>query len=232
MCPHTTKYVSSYILLYVYTYDAHILLQGTKKYSACTPSKRGAYYISVLILLYMCPHTNSYVSSYFSMCPYTTMCVHTTKLVSSYYYVCVLILLCVSSYYYICVVILLYIMSCTSWYYLYHFIQICPHTYIYVSSYYYMHVFVLILPYMCPHTTVYIEREMHRLARSMSFCPHTTIHVSSYYLICVLILRYILYSYLYIYYLKKKTLVNKVWGVISQHLRIARVRIIYIHSQL
>ena len=48
-------------------------------------------YICVLILLYMCPHTTIYVSSYCNMCPYTT--IH----VSSYYDVCVLILQYVSS---------------------------------------------------------------------------------------------------------------------------------------
>jgi hypothetical protein len=41
----------------------------------------------------------------------------------------------------------------------------CPHTTIYVSSYYY--ICVLILLYMCPH-----------------MCPHTTIYVSSYYYMC------------------------------------------------
>jgi hypothetical protein len=37
----------------------------------------------VLILLYMCPHTIIYVSSYYFMCP------HTPTYVSSYYYICV-----------------------------------------------------------------------------------------------------------------------------------------------
>jgi hypothetical protein len=45
------------------------------------------YYICVLILLCMCPHTTIYVSSYYYMCP------HTTTYVSSYYNICVLILL-------------------------------------------------------------------------------------------------------------------------------------------
>jgi hypothetical protein len=57
------------------------------------------YYICVLILLQMCPHTTAYVSSY--------------------YYIFVLILLHVSSYYYICVVIRLYVCS---------YCYICPHT--------------------------------------------------------------------------------------------------------
>jgi hypothetical protein len=43
----------------------------------------------------------------------------------------------------------------------------------YVSSYY--HMCVLLLLYVCPHTTM---------------CPHTTIYVFAYYYICVLILLY------------------------------------------
>jgi hypothetical protein len=89
----------------------------------------------VLILLYMCPHTTIYVSSYNYMCPHATICVssydcmcpHTTVCVLNYCMcpdtiICVLIPLYVSSYYYICVLILLYVSSCC----------IC------VSSYYYM----------------------------------------------------------------------------------------------
>ncbi len=65
------------------------------------------YYMCVLILIYMCPHTticssyDTYVSSYYYIW-YGQYDIH----VSSYYYICVLIL-------YICVLILL---------------QMCPHT--------------------------------------------------------------------------------------------------------
>jgi hypothetical protein len=49
----------------------------------------------VLILLHMCPHTNTYVSSYYYMCVLILlrMCPHATTCVSTYYYICVLILL-------------------------------------------------------------------------------------------------------------------------------------------
>jgi len=58
-------------------------------------------------------------------------------------------------------------------------LYMCPHTAIYVSSYY----------FMCPQTTTY--------ASSYYSCPHTTIYLSSYYYICVLILLYVS-SYYYI----------------------------------
>ena len=51
----------------------------------------------------------------------------------------------------------------------------CPHTTIYVSSYYYS---VLILPHVCPHTTMYV-------------CPHTTTCVSSYYYVAYLTLPHL-----------------------------------------
>jgi hypothetical protein len=47
----------------------------------------------------MCPHTTTYVSSYY-------YCVLILLYVSSYYYTCFLILLYASSFYYICVLIL------------------------------------------------------------------------------------------------------------------------------
>jgi hypothetical protein len=131
MCPHTVPQASLrkcvLILLFVSSY--------------CAEGIAPSYYcICVLILLYMCPHTTVYVSSYYYMCPHTTicflillcMCPHTTVYVSSYYYVCVLILLYMCPHTTICVLILLYM---------------CPHTTIYVSSYY----------YMCPHTTGYVS---------------------------------------------------------------------------
>jgi hypothetical protein len=49
----------------------------------------------LLLLLYMCPHTTTYVSSLLLyVSAYSYMCPHTPVYVSSYYYVCVLILLC------------------------------------------------------------------------------------------------------------------------------------------
>jgi hypothetical protein len=159
----------------------------------------------VLILLYMCPHTTKYVSknrkrergSRVSWCSgqHTTICV-------SSYCICVLILLntcpkierereeaerarvqvstqlyvCphtayVSSYYYICVHRKRESGSREGW---------CSgqHTIICVSSYYY--ICVLMLLYMCPHTTICVLILQY-------MCPHTTKYVSSYYYIGVLI---------------------------------------------
>jgi hypothetical protein len=57
--------------------------------------------------------------------------------------------------------------------------NMCPHT-IYVSSYC---TCVLILLYMCPHTTKCMSSYYY-------MCPHTAMCVSSYYYTCVLILLY------------------------------------------
>ena len=107
MCPHTA--ICVLILLTLLTYRT----------SPPTPPPSCRYISSVLILLYMCVSSYSYVC----VCPHTTI------------YVCVLIprYMCVSSYYYICVLILLHM-----W----------PHTTTYVSSYYYK--CVLILLHTCP----------------------------------------------------------------------------------
>ncbi len=48
---------------------------------------------------------------------------------------------------------------------------VCPHTAMYVSSYCY--ICVLILLYMCPHTAVYMSSYCY-------ICPHTAIYLSSY----------------------------------------------------
>ena len=133
MCPHTAVCVlilvvrtytgdSGYVSSYSYYYTCDLIL------------------LCVLILLYMCvghiqatpdicPHTTTHVFSYCYVCRQLR---HTAICVSSYCYTCVLILLHVSSSYYMCVLILLY-----------------------VSSYY--HICVLILPYVCPHTIMYVS---------------------------------------------------------------------------
>jgi hypothetical protein len=116
------------------------------------------YYISsVLILLYMCPHT-------------------ATSLASSYCYICVLILLYVSSYCYICVLILLYraptrlsphVKSCVLiLLYVSSYYCMCPHTAIYVSSYY----------YMCPHTAIYVSSYCYTGPQHVS--AHTSNHAA------------------------------------------------------
>ncbi len=95
-CPHTTVYLAS---SYYCIFSVLILLYLCPHTSVC-----------VLILRYVCPHTNIYVLILLHLCPLTTVCV------SSYYYICVLRCKGVrnlSSYYYICVRILLHM---------------CPHT--------------------------------------------------------------------------------------------------------
>ncbi len=49
----------------------------------------------------------------------------------------------------------------------------CPHTNVFVSAYYYIIVYVLILPYMRPHECIFFLRLLY-------MCPHT--------IMCVLIL--------------------------------------------
>ncbi len=102
-----TYFTTTVYLFYYYTVPSLRL----------THAGAGSVGAGVLILLYMCPHTAIYVSSYFYMCP------HTTIYVSSYFYMCVLILLYTCPHTPICVLILL---------------CVCPHTAIYVlyvSSY-------------------------------------------------------------------------------------------------
>jgi hypothetical protein len=63
MCPHTTTYVSSYcyicvlILLCMFPHTGVLAYRGHRAKSECDNTY-------VLILLYMCPHTATYVSSY------------------------------------------------------------------------------------------------------------------------------------------------------------------------
>ncbi len=94
-------------------------------------------------MLYMCPPTAIYVSSYCYVCVLLPlyMCPHTAISLPSYR-------IHVFSYCYICVLILLYMF---------------PHTAIYVSSYCY--IFVLILLYMCPRVLVFSYCYICRSAR-------------------------------------------------------------------
>ncbi len=105
--------------------------------SAVSTAKAAVAGVCVLILLYMCPHTAIYVSSYYYICfLIPALSLPQRRL----WQVCVLILLYMCpQYYYICVLILLYM---------------CPHTTIYVSSYYY--ICVLIRLYTCPRTKVLV----------------------------------------------------------------------------
>ena len=159
MCPHATIYVSS------------------------------CYYICVLILLYMCPHTTICVLILLYMCPQTSICVlillnmcpHTTGRGRARFLLpcrparasrrgvcmCVhansLLPRCyVSSYYYVCVLILLYMCLRTTF--------PCPrwrltrtHTSVCVSSYILLHV-ALLPPCRFTTTCVLIP---------LCMCPHT-----------------------------------------------------------
>ena len=148
MCPHTTAYTTVCVLIL-----PHILLYVSSLRTPC----RCRIYLSNLffyfifsaigasprlpllssrpllasLLLASLPtgsaYTSVYVSAYYCMCP------HPTVFVSSYYCVPSCYSMCPHTT--ICVLILLYV---------------CPHTAIYMSSYVLiLHIFVLILLYMC-----------------------------------------------------------------------------------
>ena len=124
-----------------------------------------------LVLLYMCPHTAMYVSSYDFLCVLIlVMCPHTTIQMSSQSDELVLLYICPHTA--ICVLILL----CVSSYYMCPHTPRCPHT------------------IMCPHTTICAFILLCVLIL-YDMCPHTTVYVSSYsylssyYYIGVLILR-------------------------------------------
>ena len=100
MCPHTTKYVSSY-----YYMCPHTTKYVSSYYYLCPHTK-----ICVLILLYKCLILLFvrlllyilkllYVSSYYCICPHYYICPHTTINMSSYYYICPYTTVYVSSYY-------------------------------------------------------------------------------------------------------------------------------------
>ena len=141
--PHTTAYVSACCCMCPFRIPLYICPVEPQVSAYC--------YICARILLY--------VSACYDVFAYNCMCPVPPQ-VSAYYYVCVRMLLCVRMLRYVsacyavsvrqaagvvvcilCVRILLYM---------------CPHTTIYVSSYYYMcphtTVFVLILLYMCPRS--------------------------------------------------------------------------------
>jgi hypothetical protein len=76
-------------------------------------SSSSSSWFLLLRLLYICPHTTTCVSSYYSVCPHTTTCV--------------LILLCVSSYYNICVLMLQQLLSLYIYVSSYYSVFMCPH---------------------------------------------------------------------------------------------------------
>jgi hypothetical protein len=91
---YTAIYVSSY-----YYYVCVLILQPQLRANLLIVNP---YYICVLNLLCVCPHTTMCVSSYYYicvlillyMCPHTTyMCPHTTMYVSSTYYTAIRVLI-------------------------------------------------------------------------------------------------------------------------------------------
>ncbi len=123
-------------------------------------------YLSVRILLHLCPHATICVPSYILL--YVRP--HTITYLPSYYYMCVLILLLyVSSYYYMCPHTALCVLILTSLFLLPLRYVIVVHStrlaslknfdyYIFKKNFnYYTIVCVLILLYKCPHNTIYMS---------------------------------------------------------------------------
>jgi len=161
VCPHTARNMCPHTAM-------HMQASSSR---ASSPETSAAYcYICVLILLYMCPHTPIYVSSYYYMCPHTTTHMQasssrassrkttrtpcnrarlsrepSTDLSPPWY---TLPTTSVSAYYYVCVRILL---------------RMCPHT------------------SMCRHTN----------RSGSSPLVYSTTSVSAYYYVCVRILVYV-----------------------------------------
>jgi hypothetical protein len=89
---------------------------------------------------------------------------------------------------------------------MYYYCTVCPHTYMCVliptcvSSYYNLvvsstrssHTCVLILLYVCPHTTIYVASYSYICVLILLYkCLHTPIYVSAYYFTCGLILQHV-----------------------------------------
>jgi hypothetical protein len=153
----------------------------------------------------MCPHTTTYVRAQLAVYD-ETIDPHTAIYVSSYCYICVLILLYMSSYCYVCAQLAVYDETIEVANILKEMLMdiktrrdvidrfgiqlyICPHTTIYVSSYCYISVRMLL--YMCPHTAIYLSACYYICVLTLLYvCPLTNMYVSSYCCICVLILLY------------------------------------------
>jgi hypothetical protein len=150
-------------------------------------------YICVLNLLYVCPATTIYVSSYSSPIP---ICSRAEDSKLGGIYMCPHPSIYVSSYHYICVLILLYVCARTplsSGPILY----MCPHTTVYVSSSFYM--CVLIPLYMCPHPSICVCARTPLYSGPIPIGSRAddgwgvyliAIYVSSYHYICALIQLY------------------------------------------
>jgi hypothetical protein len=180
---YATIYVLSYccicalILLYMCPHRfgrSRFKRRKTTSYYKCVSSYCCiCHYICVLMLLYMCAHRfggsvqaqednkrkHAAYTPPTNWNPFAPVSMYTCH--QSYY-------ICVSSYIvhrYTCI----RVMKAT--------IYVCPHTTMYVSSYYYL--CVLILLYMCPHTTMYVSSYYFTFPHTTLYmCPHTTMYVS------------------------------------------------------
>ena len=126
-----------------------------------------------------------YVSSYYYICVFILlyMCSHTAIYVSSYYYICVLrgcSSLNSASAVYMCVLTVVYLTNICYYICVLILLYMCLHTTICVSH---TAIYVSSYCYMCPHTTTCVLILLY-------MCLHSTIYASSYYYICVLILIY------------------------------------------
>jgi hypothetical protein len=149
----------------------------------CATSVGVLWYICVLVLLYMCPHTCcSSVAALLQLCPRTAV------YVSSCCYMCVLILL------HICVLILQ---------------DMCPHTGVSLSSC--CCIFVRMLLYLCRHTAVHVSACCYMCPHAATCVlivlymrPHTTIHIHTGYgapfTMSVLIMLYVSSYYIHCKY--------------------------------
>jgi hypothetical protein len=116
----------------------------------------------------MCPHATVYVSSYYCICVLILlyMCPHATVYVSSYYCICVLILLYMCPHALLTLVssVLKNIVGLLQEFDAVHVpievrsLYMCPYTTIYVSSYYYICVLILLYIGTCRSSTPYMCR--------------------------------------------------------------------------
>jgi hypothetical protein len=156
MCLRTTLYVCPHTTIYIC-----VLMHRPPTRTACESYVSSYYYICVLILLQMCPH------SYYVLL-YICVLIHTARksYVSSYYHIWVLIH---TIYYYTCVLIhttysyILVLIHTTDYCicvssFILHTSRMCPHTTMCVlihTAYYYIYLSSFILHttiYMCPHS--------------------------------------------------------------------------------
>ena len=154
-------------------------------------------YISVRILLYMCPHTVMDVSSYYFICVLILVYIHTGAINVRTSRICSTLTSLISS------------VSSTK--------RMSRYATLYLSSYCYIS--VIILPYICPHTTLYLSSYYY-------ICVIILLCVSSSYYMCVLMPLYLCSPYvsvlLWHFWYQKCLFKQKhvqVWGQIHSSMR-------------